>query len=203
MEEGETINAMYNHFNDIIVCLKGLGKVIGKAELNRKLLVSLLKEWHPKVMTIEKTNDLPTMTMEELAGSLITHKHTKQMDKEEAENKKTKKDLILKILMQGEEDNHDEEKALIIRNFKSFLRKKMGGPTSRKNDDEDRGREIKRDLKIKKMEESSKGKIQCYKCKGYGRMMHECPSNKRILILKGRKFSKLLENWMMKEVKIA
>lgn len=35
MEEGETINVMYNHFNDIIVGLKVLlGKVIGKAELN-------------------------------------------------------------------------------------------------------------------------------------------------------------------------
>lgn len=75
------------------------------------------------------------------------------MEKEEVENKNTKKDLTLKI-----EDNHDKENTLIIRNFKSFLKKKNGRTYTKEA--WWWGRESKRDLEIKK-EESSKGKIQC------------------------------------------
>lgn len=55
MKEVEIINAMYNQFNDIIVALKGLGKIIGKSEHNQKLLFSLPKEWLPKMTEIEET----------------------------------------------------------------------------------------------------------------------------------------------------
>lgn len=95
MEVCETINTMYNQFNDIIVGLKGLGKVIGMVELNRKLLLSLPKEWCPKVMM--EAQDLATMTLEELLESLITHKYTLQMDREKVQINK-KKD--------GSEDPH-------------------------------------------------------------------------------------------------
>lgn len=44
MEEKKYINAMYNKFNDIVLNLKGHGKTIEKAELNRKLLLSLPKK---------------------------------------------------------------------------------------------------------------------------------------------------------------
>lgn len=40
MEDNETINAIYNRFNYFVVGLKGLGKTIGKAEVNNKLLMS-------------------------------------------------------------------------------------------------------------------------------------------------------------------
>lgn len=99
-------------------------------ELNRKLLLSLPKEWLLKVTTIEQAKDITPMTMEEmemafikdpallkdLVGFLISYEHTLQMD-EEMENKK-KKDLALKILMQGEEDDLDEKIAFITRNFR-------------------------------------------------------------------------------------
>lgn len=52
MEDNKIINAMYNRFNNIILCLKGLGKTTGRVELNHKLLLSLRKEWQPKVMAI-------------------------------------------------------------------------------------------------------------------------------------------------------
>lgn len=102
VEEGE----MYNCSNDIIVHLKGIWKVIGKEELNRKLLLALLKEWRPKVMAIEEVKGLATMTMEELWGCFITPEHTLQMDEAETEIN-NKKDLALKILIQGEEDDLD------------------------------------------------------------------------------------------------
>lgn len=89
-EEGDTINAMYNQFKDIIIGLKWLGKVIGKVELNQKILLPLPKEWCSKVTDIEEAKDLVTITMEELLGSLITLEHTLQMNKEEVEINKKK-----------------------------------------------------------------------------------------------------------------
>lgn len=93
MEVGETINAMYNNFNNIIIGLKGLVKVIEKVELNHKLLVSLHKEWHPRLTTIEEAKDLATMNMEQLLGPLITHECPMQMDKEDMEINKKMKNL--------------------------------------------------------------------------------------------------------------
>lgn len=66
---------MYNYFNNIIVGLKGLRNIIGKVDLNRKLILSLPMEWHPKVTTIEEAKDLSTMTMEELLRFLVTCEH--------------------------------------------------------------------------------------------------------------------------------
>lgn len=67
---------MNNYFNDVVVGLKGFGKVTGKAELNRKLLSSLPKEWHPKVTLIEEAKILKDMIIKELIGSFIAHEYT-------------------------------------------------------------------------------------------------------------------------------
>lgn len=89
-----------------IVGLKGPDKVIGKAELNSKLLRSLPNEWRPKMMTIEEAKDLATMPMEKLLASLITREHILQIDREEVKiNKKKKKDLALRILIKEEAED--------------------------------------------------------------------------------------------------
>lgn len=59
---------MYNRFNDSVVSLKGLRKIIGKVEINRKLLSSLPKDRHPKVITIDEAKNLEEMTIKELFG---------------------------------------------------------------------------------------------------------------------------------------
>lgn len=131
MEEGETTKKMFNQLNNIVVGLKDPKKIIRKVELNWKLHLSLPKEWRPKVRIIEEAKDFTSMTMEELVESLIIHEHTLQMNKE-VENNKQKKDLVLKILMQSDEGDLDEEMTLITKNFKKFLCNKVGVSTSRK-----------------------------------------------------------------------
>lgn len=49
--EGETINAVYNRFNDIIVGLQNPNKKLDLDELNRKLLASLPIVRRSKVIT--------------------------------------------------------------------------------------------------------------------------------------------------------
>lgn len=40
MEDGESINAMYNQFNDILVEMQNLGQDLRSDEINRKLFAS-------------------------------------------------------------------------------------------------------------------------------------------------------------------
>lgn len=51
-----------------------------------------------------------------------------------------------------------------------------GAIPSRRWNDEERVKKIKRYFKIKEKKKYSKGKAQCYKCKGYEHVMHECLS---------------------------
>ncbi|GAV86466.1 UBN2 domain-containing protein, partial [Cephalotus follicularis] len=74
MQPNESINNLYNRSLDITNALLGLGKVIEKNELVRKLLGCLNDEWEPKVTIIEESKDLKAMEIEELLGSLMTHK---------------------------------------------------------------------------------------------------------------------------------
>lgn len=95
------------------------------------------------------------MTTEELLGYLITHEHTLQMDREEVKIN-NKKDLSL----QENDEDVDVGMTLLIRNFKTLWRREWAN-SSRRPNDEEKGKEIKRDLKIKEKKENTKDKIQC------------------------------------------
>ncbi|MQL83791.1 hypothetical protein Taro_016282 [Colocasia esculenta] len=74
MKQGEFISQMYNEFTEIINGLASLGKKYSQGDMVRKILRSLSKQWIPKVTAIEEANDLSTMTLEKLIGSLMAHK---------------------------------------------------------------------------------------------------------------------------------
>lgn len=95
LEKSETVNAMYNQYNDIFVGRKGCCKVTGMATLNHKLLLSI-----PKVIEIEKVKDLATMSMEELLD--LSSPMSFWI------NNKKKKDLVFRILMQEEDEDIDK-----------------------------------------------------------------------------------------------
>ena len=63
MARDEDISKMFNRYNDVVVQLKGLGKIISTHELNRKFLQALPKEWRPKVTAIEEAKDLKQLTL--------------------------------------------------------------------------------------------------------------------------------------------
>ncbi|KAK5775507.1 hypothetical protein PVK06_043404 [Gossypium arboreum] len=71
-EEG--INEMSNHFTHIINALKALGKTYLNKEMVKKMLNSLPTSWEPKVMAIEESKDLNSLSIDDLIGSLLTYK---------------------------------------------------------------------------------------------------------------------------------
>lgn len=72
----------------------------------------------------------------------------------------------IKINKKKNKDDLDEVMTLNTRDLKRFLRNKVRVTTTRKQY-EHRGKEIKRDLKIKEKKENSKDNENCYKCKAF------------------------------------
>ncbi|GKA72448.1 hypothetical protein Tco_0778664 [Tanacetum coccineum] len=121
----------------------------------RKFLRALPTKWHPKVTTIEESNDLSTLPLDELIGNLKVYKVVLEKDSEISKSKKEKyKSFALKArkFLSEEEasssDSEDEEYAIAVRNFKKFFRRK-GKFVRQPNDDKKSFRKIKEDKKEK------------------------------------------------------
>ncbi|XVE95530.1 hypothetical protein REPUB_Repub02eG0105500 [Reevesia pubescens] len=99
MQPGEDMAAMFDRFTNIANKLKQLGKEILENELVKKLLRSLPKSWKPKVIAIKEAKNLNTISLDEVCGSLLTHKQEMKEDEEEEkkENAAKKKSIALKV----------------------------------------------------------------------------------------------------------
>jgi hypothetical protein len=173
MKQEESISDMVTRFTNIINGLKALGKSYSNSELVRKLLRSLPSSWSPKVTAIEEAKNLNLLSLDELVGSLMTHEIKMIQDIENEDASTKKKNVAFKAIQQiedeSEEDEDNDEIALIARKFHKFLRKnkfenRRGFRRNDNRNDED------------KMES-----LRCFECKKVGHIKHECP------MLKGRK----------------
>ncbi|GAV70108.1 UBN2 domain-containing protein, partial [Cephalotus follicularis] len=106
MLENENISSMYARFNDIINALKGLGKVYINHELVSKILRCLPKSWEPKVTATKEANDLSTLPLEYLLGSLMTHELRMS---DQVMNEPKKKTIALKASKDKESDEDKDE----------------------------------------------------------------------------------------------
>ena len=97
MKPQESITEMTNRFNALVTTLNKLGKYFTKEEINNKILGILpKKDRESRVTSIEKAQDLATLTTYVLIGKLLTHKLTIKQRGEEKEEKK--KSISLKAL---------------------------------------------------------------------------------------------------------
>ena len=75
---------MFTKFTDIINGLKVLGRTFTNQEMVNKVLICLPKSWDAKTTAIKEAQDLRTLPLEELFGSLMTYEleNTIHMDGE-------------------------------------------------------------------------------------------------------------------------
>ncbi|GAV79740.1 UBN2 domain-containing protein [Cephalotus follicularis] len=125
MKENENISGMFVRFTNIINYLQSLNKCYANSEMLRKILRCLPKSWMPKVTAIEEAKDLNTLPLEELLGSLMTHKMTiKNHEDDEEQDKKKKKVIAFKSsTADSSDEDSDDEMAMITRRFKTILGK--------------------------------------------------------------------------------
>nr|GEU75523.1 reverse transcriptase domain, reverse transcriptase zinc-binding domain protein [Tanacetum cinerariifolium] len=117
--DDETTDCAFARFNTIITSLKALDESFSSHNHVRKFLRALPTKWHPKVTTIEESNDLSTLPLGELIGNLKVNEVVLEKDLEISKNKKEKyKSLALKarkVLSEEKAtslDSNDEEYAM-------------------------------------------------------------------------------------------
>ena len=114
MKPHESIQEMFDHFNDIINGLKDLEKTYTHFELVRKILRSLPKSWSLIKTAIQEANDLSSLPLEDLVRCLLTYKMS--MREEEEDNAEKKKSIALKLsassIDEESEEKEDDELAM-------------------------------------------------------------------------------------------
>jgi hypothetical protein len=81
MNEDETISKYFLRVEELVNAMKGLGEKIEESILVQKILRSLLDKFNPKVSAIEELNDLKTLSIDQLLGTLTTYEMRINKDK--------------------------------------------------------------------------------------------------------------------------
>ena len=81
MNEDEIVSKYFLRVEELVNSMKGLGEKIGGAALVQKILRSLPDKFNPKVYAIEEMNDLKTLSIEKILGTLTTYEMRISKDK--------------------------------------------------------------------------------------------------------------------------
>jgi hypothetical protein len=99
INEDETVSKYFLRVEELVNSMEGIGEKIEESFLVQKILRSLLDKFNPKVSTIEELNDLKTLSIDQLLGTLTTYElrinKYKSITREESfkEDKNTDSDL--------------------------------------------------------------------------------------------------------------
>jgi hypothetical protein len=81
MNEDETISKHFLRVEEILNAMKGLGEKFDDSLLVQKILRSMPNKFNPKVSAIEELNDLKTMSIDQLLGTLTAYEMRINKDK--------------------------------------------------------------------------------------------------------------------------
>ncbi|XP_058741244.1 uncharacterized protein LOC131613606 [Vicia villosa] len=160
MKEDETIHDFYMNILEIANASGALGEKMSEENLVRKILRSLPKRFAMKVTSIEESQDISKMKVDELIGSLQTFEMSICDNGEKKNKSKTfvsNTDEDSKESYGGSNENLSEAIAMLGRQFNN------------KSYDSSR--------RYKFEEKTNQGKwIQYHGCEGYGHIRTECPT---------------------------
>ncbi|GKB13694.1 zf-CCHC domain-containing protein [Tanacetum coccineum] len=169
----ESIDSAFARFNTIITSLKALDEGYSSKNYVRKFLRALHPKWRAKVMTIEESKDLTSLSLDELIGNLKVHEMIIKKDYEIVKAKVERKSLALKARKESSDEecstsgSKDEEYVMAIRDFKKFFKR--------------RGRFVRQPRNDKKMfqrsrdDKNSKSDRKCFRCGDPSHLIGECP----------------------------
>ena len=73
--------SIFLRFEELVNAMKGLGETFDDSLLIQKILRSLPDKFNPKVFAIEELNDLKTLSIDRLLGTLIAYEMRISKDK--------------------------------------------------------------------------------------------------------------------------
>ena len=180
MEEDESFDEFYAKLKDIVNSAFNIGETIPKPKIVRKVLKSLLKRFHAKIIGIEESKDIDKIPLTELVGNLKTYELGLTWIGKSSESKS----MALKAKSNDTNESLDDEdskmKSYITRLFKKFMKN-----ANAKGFDKDRKQSSSSQFKSQdkgKKDARDGGQYtiplgpKCFVCQGFGHMKQECPT---------------------------
>ncbi|GJY94019.1 retrovirus-related pol polyprotein from transposon TNT 1-94 [Tanacetum coccineum] len=100
----ESIDNAFTRFNTIITSLKALDEGYSSKNYVRKFLRALHPKWRAKVMAIEESKDLTSLSLDELIRNLKVHKMIIKKDSKIVKAKAERKSLTLKAMKESSDE---------------------------------------------------------------------------------------------------
>ncbi|GKE30030.1 zf-CCHC domain-containing protein [Tanacetum coccineum] len=167
------IDNAFARFNTIITSLKALDEGFSSNTYVRKFLRAFHPKWRAKVMAIEESKDLTSLSLDELIGNLKVYeviiKKDSVMVKEKREQNRS---LALKAKNESSDedsstsDSEDEEYSMAMRDFKKLFKRR--GRFVRQPHDEIKSSQRNKDDK------NGKSERKCFKCGDLNHLIEEC-----------------------------
>ncbi|GJY52044.1 zf-CCHC domain-containing protein [Tanacetum coccineum] len=173
ISEDETIDGAFVRFNTIINSLKAIDEGYSSKNYVRKFLRALHPKWRAKVMMIEESKDLTSLSLDELIGNLKVHEMIIKKDSEIVKAKGERKYLALKAKKESSDEecstsrSEDEEYAMAVRDFKKFFKRKGRFVRQPRND--------KKTFQGGRDDKNGKMDRKCFRCSDPNHLIRECP----------------------------
>ena len=180
MEEDESFDEFYAKLKDIVNSTFNLGEQILEPKIVRKVLRSLPKRFHVKIIAIEKSKDIDKIPWTKLVGNLQTY----ELGLTRIRKGNKSKNMALKAKSNETDESSDDEdskiKSYITRQFKKFMKnvnakgfnKDCKLSCSSQFKIQDKG---KKDAKVGG-QYTILSRPKCFGCQGFGHMKQESPT---------------------------
>ncbi|GKB57234.1 hypothetical protein Tco_0913420, partial [Tanacetum coccineum] len=162
--EDESINSAFARFNNIITSLKAFDEGYSSKNYVREFLRALHPKWRAKVMAIEESKDLTSLSLDELIGNLKVHEMIIKKDSEIVKAKVERKSLALKDKKESSDEecstsgSKDEEYVMAVRDFKKFFMRRGRFVTDIREKDKNKAKTDKTEHEMEKREKSKSTK---------------------------------------------
>ncbi|GKF95194.1 zf-CCHC domain-containing protein, partial [Tanacetum coccineum] len=162
----------FARFNTIITSLKALDEGYSSKNYVRKFLRALHTKWRAKVMAIEESKDLTSLSLDELIRNLKVHEMIIKKDSKIVKAKVERKYIALKAKKESSDEecsntgSEDEEYAMAVRDFKKFFKRR--GRFVRKTRNEKKTYQRSHDDK------NGKSDRKCFRCGDPNHLIGEC-----------------------------
>ncbi|GJR28389.1 zf-CCHC domain-containing protein [Tanacetum coccineum] len=173
ISEDESIDSAFARFNTIITSLKALDEGYSSKNYVRKFLRALHPKWRAKVIAIEESKDLTSLSLDELIGNLKVHEMIIKKDSEIVKAKVERKSLALKAKKESSDEecstsgSEDEEYAMAVRDFKKFFKRRGRFVRQPRND--------KKTFQRSRDDKNGKSDRKCFRCGDPNHLIGECP----------------------------
>ncbi|GJT02306.1 zf-CCHC domain-containing protein [Tanacetum coccineum] len=177
ISEDESIDSAFARFNTIITSLKALDEGYSSKNYVRKFLRALHPKWRAKVMAIEESKDLTSLSLDELIGNLKVHEMIIKKDSKIVKAKVERKSLALKAKKESSDEecstsgSEDEEYAMAVRDFKKFFKRRGRFVRQPRND--------KKTFQISRDDKNGKSERKCFRCGDPNHLIEKCPKPPR------------------------